>query len=691
MLIFYPCWKRTLTSLIVCSLFLIGGINICSAQKKTTDCIKREILKLKYHENFKKKDTIYINLLNKLAQKITFYNPDSLLSLAHEALKYSNLIKYDLGKSKSFSNIAEYYSVKGEFNSSIIYLKKALAISKDTKDYEYMSYIYNSLGLSYSNIDDYANSLNSYLKGLKLAKKTNNSEWMSIYNENIATLYALQNDPYQALSYYKKVTYYNNKIGNEVIHAETMTNMALIYAEIGDFDKALININKSLEIFKKHEIYEWLAYTYRVKGKIFLKQKKYDWALNFFEESLLLHKKIKDDTQRIKLYNDFAKAYLGLNNNNASKKCALHAYNDAKKINYNEEIQVAAQTLYEINENKNNYSEALKYHEIFQEISEERYKKINSRGLNMLKAKIKYEKQEDILILENKKALEKKQNYIYAASFITLLSFIIIFLILKSKKAEKKLNKKLNTQKKHLIKREIELKESNKTKNMLFSIIGHDLKGPIGALKSLLELYSKGDIEKNDLLSFIPKLEKDVTSISFTLNNLLSWSQAQMDGVKSNPSKIFLANSIKENINFLSESAKKKSIAVINSLNKNIHIWCDSNQLDIIIRNLLSNALKFTPKGGEIRISTIEEEENWIICIKDTGIGMDKYTQESIFKKETNITTYGTNNEKGTGLGLSLCKEMTEKNNGTIWVESTINKGSAFYFRLPKTGLNKAT
>jgi signal transduction histidine kinase len=117
---------------------------------------------------------------------------------------------------------------------------------------------------------------------------------------------------------------------------------------------------------------------------------------------------------------------------------------------------------------------------------------------------------------------------------------------------------------------------------------------------------------------------------------------------------------------------------------QNCLILADENQIDVVVRNLISNAIKFTPKNGLITLHGEEMETHWKIKIRDTGIGMDEKTLKKLFKENSNITTYGTNNEKGTGLGLSLCKEMVEKNRGEIWVESAPQKGSTFYFTVPK-------
>ena len=124
---------------------------------------------------------------------------------------------------------------------------------------------------------------------------------------------------------------------------------------------------------------------------------------------------------------------------------------------------------------------------------------------------------------------------------------------------------------------------------------------------------------------------------------------------------------------------------MINRISDNTIIWSDVNQIDIVIRNLISNALKFTPEHGMVTIDAQEGKDHWEISVRDSGIGMDLVTQDKLFNANSNHTTYGTNNEKGTGLGLSLCKEMVEKNNGKIWVESALRIGTCFFFTIPKS------
>jgi signal transduction histidine kinase len=349
-----------------------------------------------------------------------------------------------------------------------------------------------------------------------------------------------------------------------------------------------------------------------------------------------------------------------------------------------EGMQKCAKTLFTINKNKRNYKVALEYHELFQRLSDTLSRNENKMSLTLLKTKMEYDKQKKALMEKNDEALAKQERLINMTLIALLIFIVVTILVHRAQKIQKKLNLELKAKKEILEVREKELSENIDTKNKLFSIIGHDLRGPIGALQGILNLFKDKEITNDEFLGFIPKLTDDVNHISFTLNNLLSWGQTQMNGAVTKPATLALETLVVENINLLSEVAKNKTIRIKNEIGANVLVWSDSNQIDIVIRNLISNALKFTPDNGRITLRAEEQKEHWRIAIQDNGVGMDKPTLEKLFSKTSNVTTYGTNNEKGTGLGLSLCKEMLEKNNGKIWVESTPRIGSCFYFTLPK-------
>ncbi len=670
--------RAAIAMLIICSIANVA------AQQEIHQKYKDSIRELRSRKDFSPKDTVYIDLLSNLGYQLRYYNSDSLFLLSNEALKLSKDSGYKEGESRARLRLGDYYSDQGDADNAIFNYTASLDIATELGNKNLSLRIMNNLASENAYKGDYAHALTGYLKAIEIAEDVGSKYMLSIMNENIANLYASQKDFDQSLDFYKKVKKINGELGDEVIIAETLGNLASTYADMGKLDYAMFNINKSLAIFEKHKILDWLAFTYEIKGKIYLKEKKYKWALYWYNQSELLHKELDDDRGKIDLFNGMAEAYLGQGKDSISENFALQAYEISDRIGFMEGTQKCAYTLYSINKNKKNYAKALNFHELYQKLSDTLSRNENKKSLTMLKTQTEYNQQKQLLIEENDKALAKQQRYITAAMAILIVFMIITILVYRAEKIQKLLNKELELKKEALEKRETELEASNETKTKLFSIIGHDLRGPVGALQELLRLYSDGDMETDEFIEFVPKLREDVDHISFTLNNLLSWGHTQMNGAITKPSLMALESLVSENIKLLSEIAKKKSIKIVSELAENTLTWSDSNQIDIVVRNLISNALKFTPQNGMITISARECDKLWEVSIRDTGVGMDKITVKNLFEKNSNITTYGTNNEKGTGLGLSLCKEMVEKNGGSIWVESTLRKGSCFFFTLPK-------
>jgi len=654
--------------------FLVGQVNL-------RDSLNSRLAYLEKYETNKEK---YVDVLNKLSKEYRFVKADSVYSLAHRALGISKKLGYALGQCEALDNIGGYYTDNGQNQKAISYYKNALSLSDSIEDNRIKIGIINDLANEYSYLGNYEKALENFLIGLDLANETDNKLFQSILNENIAGLYTSQKEYDQALEFYNEVRKINEEIADEIVIAETLSNLSDVYADMGSFDHAMFNINKSIATFEKEEVYDWLAFAYSVKGEIYLKQKKYKWALYWFDQSNLLHDNLEDDRSRMSLLNGIASAYLGLGEDIKSNEYALEAFEVSTNLKSIEGKRDCAETLYQIRKNKGDFEGALEYHEIFQRLTDSLYKDENKRSLTLLKTKLKYDKDKQLLIANNEKELAKQRNFINASIIILIILLATAIPLYFNQKKLKRLYRELQINTKNLRSSEAELNAINKTKDRLFSIIGHDLRGPIGALQGLLKLMVSGEVAKDDFSKFLPKLKGDVDHILFTLNNLLSWGYSQMNGKTTKPKMVNLNKLVQSSVNLLSEMANNKTIKIIDQLPADCLIIADENQIDVVIRNLISNAIKFTPENGLITLEARETDFHWEIKIRDTGIGMDAKTSQKLFKQNSNVTTYGTNNEKGTGLGLTLCKEMVEKNKGEIWVESAPKKGSTFYFTLPK-------
>jgi signal transduction histidine kinase len=230
-----------------------------------------------------------------------------------------------------------------------------------------------------------------------------------------------------------------------------------------------------------------------------------------------------------------------------------------------------------------------------------------------------------------------------------------------------------------------ELHELNVSKDKFFSIIAHDLKNPFSSIIGLSEIL-KEEIKSGDtatMENYAGLINNSAVQTFRLLENLLEWANSQRGKISFNPVPINLGELFNEEFSMLNEMAIKKNIELINSFNDNLTIIADKNMIKTILRNLISNAIKFTHKNGKVEVKAMTENQHVEISVSDSGIGMTQEIIAKLFRIDSNLSTRGTENEKGTGLGLFLCREFVEKHGGRIWAESEVGTGSTFKFILP--------
>lgn len=234
-----------------------------------------------------------------------------------------------------------------------------------------------------------------------------------------------------------------------------------------------------------------------------------------------------------------------------------------------------------------------------------------------------------------------------------------------------------------------DLKESNNTKDKMFSIISHDLLGPIGNIKESLEVIVSGEVkmDEDNLHGFLQTVWASVNSSYSLLENLLFWARNQQGQMAYKPKLIKLVSLVNNTFHLLEGVAGQKSIALKSDISKDMMVFADKNALKTIFRNLLSNAIKFTEMKGAVTVNAKSRDDGFLlISVADSGIGMDQKTKDNLFQKFKNEPRWGTDGEKGVGLGLVITREFVEKHGGTIWVKTEEGKGSTFNFTLPAEG-----
>jgi signal transduction histidine kinase len=277
---------------------------------------------------------------------------------------------------------------------------------------------------------------------------------------------------------------------------------------------------------------------------------------------------------------------------------------------------------------------------------------------------------------------------------VLLVSLIVVMIILTATyyfyKQKKLLSSKLQEQHKALLdqKQLIEaqtanLQKVNDLKDKLFAVIGHDLRSPVANLSNIIEMFEDGYLTSSEVHELMKNINPVVKGVQLTLSNLVEWAGSQIKGINVNSSNvdIFLLG-VEMEQTFI-PALQVKNLEFINSAYPGRGAVADENHLKVILRNLISNAIKFTPENGTITLGTTIENNQLIISVTDSGQGMSEDEVKKLFSINTHFSHSGTSGEKGTGIGLLLCKELVELNGGQLRVKSKLGKGSTFYFNLP--------
>ena len=293
-----------------------------------------------------------------------------------------------------------------------------------------------------------------------------------------------------------------------------------------------------------------------------------------------------------------------------------------------------------------------------------------------------------------------KEAYFYQESWFYLLGGLAIFFLgglayfwrvkeLRNRNlylADEVTQRTLDVQKQNeaISKQTEKLTQLNAVKDKLFSVISHDLRGPIAAVGGVLGLMNSGYLSHEELTTHAAKLNTEVNGLTNLMDNLLSWAKSQMQGIKPDPESIQLVDLINENLSLYLSIGEVKGIAITQQIDPEHYVYSDRTMLNLVVRNLIMNAIKFTPQGGQIKVYSETLNDQIVISIEDNGVGMSSEEVNRLFKAESAYSKIGTSNETGTGLGLLLCKEFIESNEGRIWVETNEGKGSSFKFVLKK-------
>ncbi|WP_183579664.1 tetratricopeptide repeat protein [Mucilaginibacter sp. X5P1] len=599
--------------------------------------------------------------------------------------------KHDTDRVNIYYSISRLYWNKNA-DSALLMADKSLELAKKIHFEKGIALAYLAKGVALGYKGNWPESLDCHLQCLRISEKLGMEGLTGNEYNNIAGMYTSLEDYTKAL-YYNRLAY---KIALKQ-HDPTgfapyapLVNIGEIFKYEGQPDSAIAYNYRALIIAKRAKDPTSIATALYNIGENYITKKNYRQAQIYFYEAVNIAQKAGDDEDVAYCHTGLALTNYHMGKYNFSMLYAQKGLEESRKSGIVELIKTAYHVLYLTHQKMGNYQQALYYRDLEVELNDSLNtveKQIAIRNIQSTYELDKKQRQIDLLNkdkLISQKELEKiklKRNILMAGA---LLLILLAFILFRNYTQKRRLSEQLALQNKNISEQNERLEELVLVKDRLFSIIGHDLRGPIHALYQMINVLKEEDLSKEESEFWIEKAGEYLTITSHLLENLLYWAKSQMDGIYTNPANFDVQKVIEQNIMLIKARAveKKVTVTAMNIIAPEI-VYGDETMIDIVVRNLVENAVKFSKAGGVVTIGAEKKESLTLITVKDNGKGIPEEAQAKIFDKLSSYTTFGTASEKGSGLGLLLCKELVEKNNGTLWFESKTGIGSSFHFTIP--------
>lgn len=613
------------------------------------------------------------------------------------------LAKTDTQKVNIYNQLA--YELRNQKNvEALNYAKQALRLAEKNNFNSGIMRAKTHLGIIYYRMDDTQKAFLHASQAYEMAKIEGNISLQIANLNTLAFTYNGQNEYYLAEKYLRQSIILSLQSKDVGLLARSYNNLSYTLLMQNSLDSALKYSNDALKLDSYKNEPESKTAAWRNMGAVYAKRKQYPEALEAFDKSLKIAYQIKHNFFIINVDNRKAEVLLSSGKIQPAIEILHQSIHFSEVYNFPHERQIAYKLLGQAYAKIKEFEKAYQFEVLHISLRDSIFEIEYNRQTSDLQAKYQsYQKDTQISALSEDKKLQgvqiKQQKIIiYLSIGISILFASFIFLLYKNNVKQNKArelalkqrneiasqNEEIRQNKEELKAQADYLKNSNGLKNKILAIISHDLRSPVNSLRSLLELYEKEHLSAIELGIIAKGVKSNVDVLYLTMDNLLHWAYAQMGGLTTNPEPVNLATIAKEILQLFEVNRANKKITIENMLEENVCVFADANQVTLILRNLLSNAIKFTPIGGKIEIQMQENEDNIVIMVKDTGIGMSKEKLENIFSPNKETSVRGTQGEKGTGLGLMLSKEFVEQNKGTIWAQSEERIGTIFNFSLPK-------
>ena len=687
---------RKIITLVLFCLFILSGYS----QTKEIDSLTIELA-------YQNQDSTKVDTSLRLI-KALYETEDNNRALKYiiESEKLSNNLNYTKGIVETTYYKALVYAQKNDYINAVSGYTKSKAMYQSLKDTLGVAKVNNSIGLIEIKRGNYTKGLQYALAAIKVLENKNLKNELRLAYSNLANAYYNINAYDKATEFYLKALNVQEQMNDQKGVNESQTRLAELYSNKKEHRKAIEYYEKILVGFGRN--------TDSIRAKIlpklggeYLKFNDYDKAETYLVRAYNLNIRSKNQENLLIVLNNLGDLNLKKDRIVLAEKQILEAGTIAKEIDNKTELLRHYELMKVLDSTKRNFERAFIWQRKYYDLQ----KALNKSEINIdyiTKAPPEldpnFDKEDlpktnivstNLADKANQEELNKFKLIFYAllAALVIVSTFLILIYLKRNtnikytQELEEK-NIKIELQNEAFSEQTKHLESVNNVKDKLFSIVSHDLKDSLSSINGFIDLLKDGSLSREEFDSLIPELSENANNASLLLFNLLNWSKSQMQSLEPKPSLFDVQEVFENKVRLIDQRMESKGIKLVDHSLRDF-AYADRSMVEIVIQNLLANALKFCKNGDTITVSNHISNGSCIISVADTGIGISEENIGKLFKNST-FTTVGTNNEKGTGLGLSICKELVELNNGKIWVESTENVGSTFYVQLPKAKPNNS-
>lgn len=591
-----------------------------------------------------------VDLLNELGFIYTENNNPKAKSYLNRAERIAQQLNYDKGLADAKSNKGQYYFINEEYALSADALIGSIPYYEGLEDSVGLSNVYKSIGIIDFYIRDFQSSRTNFERAEQYINSKTNYPFIGDLLLNTSAVLTELGQPLKAFELSGKAIdlFEKNKDTTRIQAANYFLGSALL--GVKNYDDAIVAFNRSLQ-----------------------NENNSPWFKELSQAKLILCYIEKDDLDKAEVYVDEILIDL------LKEKDSYRQFLEFKAVS-------------EFYSKKGNYEEAWKYANQFIDLKEHyKYSHDQEQLVNIRdKYEIEFREKENIILrneaIVRDSKLRNQQIFIWVSSFLVLVILWLLWVTYDLYKRKRKSNINLRNNQRILNENNRNLASINEQKNNLFSIVAHDVKSPVSAIMASVNLLrtSRDKLSDRDIDYLIVELGKQAENLYDLIESVLTWARSQMDGYTFSNKHFNVSHLLEKVDDIYTLEIEKKNIAITCTIPKDVYINGDEKAIEVIVRNLIYNAIKFTDARGKIEYAYSEDEKFAHIHINDSGIGISQENIEKIFKKKQRVTIKGTANESGNGIGLILCSEIARKMGGMITVDSELGVGSTFTLSIPK-------